>query len=150
MLITVVLGPPSTHTLRQFYPLCSRLWVMHINSLATPFLTLFLTSPCPFCTYQLVLFNSCTFSPIIPIPSSNHLSSYPWVVHISSLALHFLYYSYSNLPLSSLHLPFMLLIPCTFSLVSPLPLPADNPPCDLHFCESVPVLVVCLGFFFFF
>ena len=25
--------------------------------------------------------------------------------------------------------------------------PIDNPPCDLHFCGSVPVLVVCLVFF---
>ena len=26
--------------------------------------------------------------------------------------------------------------------------PADNPPCDLHFCDSLTILVVCLGFFF--
>ena len=49
-------------------------------------------------------------------------------------------YSILNLPLSILYLPFMLLIPCTFSLILPC-FPADNPPCDLYFCESVPVLV---------
>ena len=36
------------------------------------------------------------------------------------------------------------LFPVPFPPFSLLPLPADNPPCDLHFCESVPVLVVCL------
>ena len=49
-----------------------------------------------------------------------------------------------NLPLSILYLPFMLLIPYTFPPFSLLPLPTDNPPGDLHFCDSVPVLVVCL------
>ena len=43
----------------------------------------------------------------------------------------------------------MLLIPCTFPPFSSLPLPTDNPPCDLHFCDSVPVLVVCLVCFCF-
>ena len=41
----------------------------------------------------------------------------------------------------------MLLIPSTFS---PNVLPTDNPPCDLHFCGSVPVLVVCLVCFCFY
>ena len=53
-----------------------------------------------------------------------------------------------NLPLSMFHLKFMLLIPCTFSPILPLSLPADNPLCDLHFCDSVPVLVVHFFFFF--
>ena len=56
-------------------------------------------------------------------------------------------YTILNLPLSILYLPFMLLIPCTFSPI--LPLPTDNPPWDLHFCGSVPVLVVCLVCFCF-
>ena len=34
-------------------------------------------------------------------------------------------------------------------LYLPLPqLPTDNPPCDLYFCESVPVLDLCLVFVF--
>ena len=48
-------------------------WVMHISSLATPFPILFLTSPCLFCTYQFVLLNPFTFSPILsfPLPTDN-------------------------------------------------------------------------------
>ena len=49
--------------------------------------------------------------------------------------------------LSILYLPVMLLIPCTFPPFSPFPLPADNPPCGLHFCDSVPVLVVYMMVF---
>ena len=82
--------PPS------FSHLSSCPWVVHMSSLASPFPTLFLISPCLFCTHQLCF--------LFPLPSS----------------------------------PF-----------SPFPLPADNPPCDLHFCESVPVLVVCLVCFYF-
>ena len=67
----------------------------YICSLASPFLILFLTSPCVFCTYLCFLF---------PVP-------FP---------------------------PFF-----------PLLLPTDNTPCDLYFCESVPVLVVCLVHFCF-
>ena len=76
--------------------LSSCTWIIHINSLASPFTILFLTSPCLFCTYNLCF--------LFPLP---------------------------------------------FSPFSPFPLPADNPPCDLHFCESVPVLVVRLVCFYF-
>ena len=37
----------------------------------------------------------------------------------------------------------------TFPPFYPLPLPVGNPPCDFHFCDSVPVLVVCLVCFCF-
>ena len=56
-------------------------------------------------------------------------------------------YAILNLPLSILYLPFMLLTPCNFSPISLFPLPTDIPPCDLHFCDSVTVLVVCLVHF---
>ena len=82
--------PPSSTSSLSSCP-----WVVHINYLASPFPTLFLTSPCLFCTYQL-----CFLFPV-----------------------HF--------PPSSL-----------------LPIPTDNPPYNLHFCDSVPVPVVCLFFFF--
>ena len=88
------------------------------------------------------------FCPAHPLPPAfPHLCSCPWVVHISSLAS----------PLSILFLT----SPCLFSPYhlafyslylfphSPFPFTADNPPCDLHFCGSVPVLVVCLVHFCF-
>ena len=58
-------------------------------------------------------------------------------------------YTILNLPLSIFYLPFMLLILCTFPPFSPSHSPVDNPPCDLHFCGSVLVLVVCLVCFCF-
>ena len=61
--------------------------------------------------------------PVPPIPSSNtHLSSCPWVVHISSLAAPFpilfliatcLFHTYQ----------FVLLNPCAFFPILPLPFP---------------------------
>ena len=42
----------------------------------------------------------------------------------------------------------MLLIPCTFPPIVPLPLSTDNSPCHVHFSESVPVLVAFLVFVF--
>ena len=55
--------------------------------------------------------------------------------------------SYTILNLFCLSCTYQLcfLFPIPFLPFSLLPLPADNPPCDLHFCDSVPVLVVCLG-----
>ena len=58
-------------------------------------------------------------------------------------------YTILNLSLSVLYLQIMLLSPCTFPPILPRLLPADNPPCDFHFCDSVPVLVVCLVCFCF-
>ena len=82
----------------------------------------------------------CTPPPThIPPP----FSSCPWVVHISSLASTFpilflpspcLFYTY--------HLCCLFSVP--FPPLSPSHSPIDNPPCDLHFCGSVSVLVVCL------
>ena len=76
------------------------------------------------------------------------LSSCLQVVHISSLA--------STFPILFLPSPvyFLPTIYATYSLYlflpfSPCPLPADNPLCGLHFCDSVPFLVVCLVCFCF-
>ena len=75
-------------------------------------------------------------------PSS--LQHSPPLIHVQGSKHKFFGFSFSytivNLPLSILCLPFMLLIPCTFIPHSPLP--TYNPPCDLHFCDSV--LVICL------
>ena len=89
---------PSTvpSTTLSFPHLTSCSWVIHINSLASPFPILFWTSPCLFCTYHLCFLFSVPFPPF-----------------------------------------------------SPLPLHADNAPCNLYFCESAPFLVVCLVCFCF-
>ena len=89
--------------------------------------------------------------PCIPLPPAfPHLSSCPWVIHTSLLA--------SPSPILFLTSPCLFwtynlcfLFPVSFPLTSPLPLPllADKPPCDLHFCDSVSVLVACLVCFCF-
>ena len=83
-----------------------------------------------------------------PLPCTPHSNSIPlllssWVGHVSSLASPFptLFLTCPCL-FSTYHLCF--LFPVPFPPSSPLLLPTDNPPCELHFCDSVPVLVVCL------
>ena len=77
-----------------------------------------------------------------------HLSSCPWVIYISSLASPFpILFLPSSCLFCIYHLCF--LFPVPFLPFSHIPLPTDNPPCELHFCESVPVLVVCLVCFCF-
>ena len=100
----------------------------------------------------LQLSHSPLFIPLYPThplpPTFQPLSLCPWVVHVSSLAY--------TLPILFLTSPvyFQRNEFATYSLYlfqhSPLPFPDDNPPCDLHFCVSVPVLVVCLVWFSFF
>ena len=84
-------------------------------------------------------------------PSSTHIppySSCPWVIHISSLASTFPILFLSSPCLSSTyHLCYLFSVP--FSPLCFSHSPVDNPPCDLHFCGSVPVLVVCLVCFCF-
>ena len=85
-------------------------------------------------------------APPNPPPFPPTLSSCPWVVHISS--------SNSLFPLP------LLTSPCLFyaqqlHFLFPVPFPpipphrhTENPPCDVHFSDSVPVLVVSLVFVF--
>ena len=88
---------------------------------------------------------------ILPTPSLSHS---PPIVHVHGSYIYkffgfYISYTILNLPLSIFHLSFMLFILSTFL---PLPLsrsPIDNPPCELHFCGSVPVLVVGLVCFCF-
>ena len=83
--------------------------------------------------------------PSTPISSSNPpppLRIYPWVLHISSLAIPF--------PILFLTPPVYLDLPifASYSLhllpIPPFPFPTDNPPNDLHVYDSVPVLLHCL------
>ena len=94
------------------------------------------------------------FSPVSPSSRYPHslqhsplLSSCPWVVHISSLASPFpLLFLTSPCLFCTYHLCFFFPVP--LPPLSPLPLPSDLPPCDHHFCNSVPILVVWLGSLF--
>ena len=88
--------PPCTLPFTSISRLSSCPQVVLVSYLASPFPTLFLTSPCLFCTYHLCF--------LFPVP-------FP---------------------------PFF-----------PLFLPVDNLPHDLHFCDSVPVMLVCLVCFCF-
>ena len=94
----------------------------------------------------LQLSHSPLYYPLPCTPPHTHIpphSSCPWVVHISSLASTFpILYLTSPCLFSTYQL--VALIPCTFSPILPLPLPADNPPCDLYFWDFILVLVVCL------
>ena len=75
------------------------------------------------------------------IPPS--LSSYPWVIHVSSLASTFpILFLTSPCLFCTYHLCF--LFPVPFPSFSPFSLPADN----LHIDDSVPVPVVCVVCFF--
>ena len=73
------------------------------------------------------------------------------LVHVHGLyiqvlwLLHFLYYSYPP-PIYFVHSNYASYSLYLFSYSS---LPTDNPPCNLHFCDSVSVLVVCLVCFCF-
>ena len=48
-------------------------WVVHKSSLASPFPTLFLTSPCLFCTYQLCFLIPFPPFSLFPLPAANPL-----------------------------------------------------------------------------
>ena len=79
---------------------------------------------------------------LIP-PTFPPYSSCPWVIHIRSLASTFpILFLPSPCLFSTYHLCYLFSVP--FPPLSPSNSPVDNPPCDLHFCGSVPVLVVCL------
>ena len=92
----------------------------------------------------------------IPLHSAHPLlthippfSSCPWVIHISSLVCTFpiLFLTLPSL-FSTYHLCYLFSVP--FPPVSPSHSCTDNLPCVLHFCDSVPILVVCLVCFCFY
>ena len=83
--------------------------------------------------------------PMRPLPLSfPHLSSCPWVGHIGSLASPFpIQFLTSPCLFCTYHLCFLFPVPFPATSLLLL-LPVGNPPCNLHLCGSVPVLVVCL------
>ena len=97
------------------------------------------------------------FSPLNPLPPSaplppafpSPLSSCPWVVYISYLAFPLPILFLASLCLFCTYQLYFL-FPAPFPSLSPLPLYTDNPPCDLHFFDSLPVLVVLSLLFLFF
>ena len=81
-------------------------------------------------------------------PTFTPFSSCPWVIHISSLASTFpILFLPSPCLFSTYHLCYLFSVP--FPPLFPSHSPADKPPRDLHLCDSVPVLVVCLFCFCF-
>ena len=140
---------PAYHLTPTSPSITSCPWVVHVSSLTSPFPILFLTSPCLFCAYHLC------FLFLVPVPPYSPPTIIPPPQFMSmGHTYKFFYFSISytilNLPLSITCLSVLFLIPCTFSPpFSPLPLPTDNPPCDLYFCDSVPVLVVAQFVFVF-
>ena len=80
-----------------------------------------------------------------PLSSISPLRSYPWVVHTSFLGFS-ISHTILNLPWLFCTYHFCFLFPVPFPSL-PSPLLTNNPPCDIHFCDSVPVLVVCLVMF---
>ena len=92
------------------------------------------------------------FTPLHPAhplhPTFPPYSSCPWVIIISSLASTFpTLFLPSPCLFSTYHLCYLFSVPLP-PLSPPTP-PPENPPRDLHFCNSVPVLVVCLAYFCF-
>ena len=88
--------------------------------------------------------------PAHPLPPTSPppYSSCPWVILISPLASTFpTLFLPSPCLFSTYHLCYLLSVP--FPHLYPFQSPIDNPPCDLHFCGSVSVLVVCLVCFCF-
>ena len=81
-------------------------------------------------------------------PTFPSYSSCPWFILISSLASTFpTLFLPSPCLLSTYHLCYLFSVP--FPPFSPSHSLIDNPPCDLHFCGYVLVLVVCLVCFCF-
>ena len=86
------------------------------------------------------------FTPLHPAhpipPTFPPYSSCPWVIHISSLASTFpILFLLSPCLFSTYHICYLFSVP--YPPLSPSPSPVDNPPCDLHFCGSVPFLWFC-------
>ena len=105
---------------------------------------------CLFVCFLNILYWLCYYScPILPlyspppcIPPPKRIPPLVHVIHTSFFASAFpMLFLTAACLFCTYYLCF--LFPVPFPLFSPLPLLIGNPPCDLHFCDSVPVLVVC-------
>ena len=132
----------------------SQIWSQHNRSVCgldtTPPLQLTLFFLNIFIDYAIAVvpFPPLHSTPSCPPPPSHipPCSSCPWVILISSLASTFPTL-FSPCLFSTYHLCYLFSAP--FPLLSPSQSPIGNPPCDLHFCGSVSVPVVCLVLFWF-
>ena len=111
--------------------------------------SLFLSMFYWFCYYSCPIFSP--FHSPLPCTAPSSLppiGSCPWIIHISSLASPFpILFLTSPCLFCTYHVCFLFSV--SFPPFSSLYLPTDNPPCDLYFCDSVSVLVVCLVWFCF-
>ena len=97
---------------------------------------------------------------ILPLPCTPQPSSIPPpLVHIHTSSLTSLFpIPFSTSPHLFFAYQLCFLFPTNYASYSlylsptilPLPLLTEKPPCDVHFSDSVPVLVVCLVFVFVF
>ena len=105
--------------------------------------------------YWLCYYSCPIFSPLYsPLPCTlppTYIPPDPWFVSMGCTYKFFgfsISYTILNLPLFCAY-QLCFLFPVPFFPIFPHPLPTDNPPCDLHFRESVPGLVVCWVYFCF-
>ena len=139
----------------SFFPLCYIILFSKVLRLGVlPSAFFFCNFLNCFNIFYWICYYSCPISPLHSTPSCtpppSHIpphSSCPWVIHISSLASTFpILFLPFPCPFSTYHLCYLFSVPLPRP---PCHSPVDNPPCDLHFCGSVPVLVVCLVCFCF-
>ena len=135
---------------RDFFPIRIRFYIQCFpgnNNTNHILFYLFLNIFYWLCYYSCPIFTIC-------FPSTLHHHSYlhspplcscPWVIHISSLISPFpILFLTSPCLFCTYHLCF--LFPVLYPPFFPLPIPTGNPPCDLHFCDFLPV-IVCFIFF---
>ena len=83
--VPFILLHPAHSLPPAFPPFSSCPWVIHINSLASTFPVLFLTSPCLFSTYHLCYLFSVPFPPLFP--SHSPTDNLPCDLHFCDLFL---------------------------------------------------------------
>ena len=144
--------------LKTFYFFSNSSYKCHYFLFITPYFLTFLPNIFLFFFFYFLLIMLLQLSHFHPFtqlhpahllpPTFSPCSSCPWVTHISSLASTFpILFLPSPCLISTYHLSYLFSVP--FPPLSPSHFPVDNPPCELHSCDSVPVLVVCLVCFCF-